>query len=177
MEDRLSQPHKETGEHLANLRRKTWRDPIALVATGFGIGWFPVFPGTIASLIAVVIWFFLFSILNPLIQLAVIFLVGCLTFTILWRTVRRYGEHDFSPIVIDEFLGMWIACFLIPQSWWAFLLCFVMFRVLDIMKPWPISMIEHSRQHAWKIMFDDVLAGILACGVSHGLLYSWSVIN
>ena len=72
------------------------------------------------------------------------------------------GVHDHPAIVWDEFVGFFITMFMIPISWKSILVGFILFRIFDILKPWPISYIDKKMTGGFGIMFDDVLAGIFA---------------
>ena len=71
------------------------------------------------------------------------------------------GEEDPSQVVIDEIAGMWLALLLAPQVLWYYAAAFLLFRVLDIIKPGPINTVQ-QRHGGWGIMLDDVLAGAAA---------------
>jgi len=83
-----------------------------------------------------------------------------------WAAVaydRATGQHDSSAIVVDEVVGQWLA--MIPIAWglwWHYLLAFGLFRVFDVLKPWPIRWIDRKVGGGWGVMLDDVLAGVLA---------------
>lgn len=151
------------------LRSYAFKDPLVVLATGFGIGWIPVAPGTIASLvIAILFWFFVPE--SGVLQYAIIFLLFLGTRFTLGFLVRKYGENDEPCIVLDEFLGMAIALFLVPKQWWLYLIAFLIFRIFDIVKPWPISWIEQRVRGAYGIILDDVMAGAGAAIITHLIL-------
>ena len=70
--------------------------------------------------------------------------------------------HDHGSIVWDEFVGYFVTMALVPASWLNLLLGFVLFRVLDIAKPWPIKLFDKHVHGGLGIMIDDVLAGVIA---------------
>ena len=82
---------------------------------------------------------------------------------------RDLGVHDHGGIVWDEFVGYWITMFLLPVRWEWVLGGFLLFRLLDIWKPWPIRWADRQVHGGLGIMLDDVLAGFVACAVLHGL--------
>lgn len=142
-----------------------------LSATVFGLGYLPVAPGTWASLAAVCAWYFLNSCLelNPAAQIA------CISLTLIigtWACIRleKIWESDPSQIVIDEWAGMWITCFLLPVTWQVMLLAFIVFRVLDIWKPLYIRKAEKIKG-GWGVMMDDVMAGIIGNLFVHVVLW------
>ena len=79
--------------------------------------------------------------------------------------------HDHSGIVWDEFVGFWITMFLIPVTWYWILLGFVLFRLFDILKPWPISWCDKHVHGGFGIMLDDVLAGVLAWASLYAIVH------
>ena len=158
-----------TDTRIRQLKHRTFKDPLVFFVTVFGLGWFPWAPGTVASIVAFLSWWFLISSCSVWVQMLAIGGLVIFTFTILGLLTSRYGDHDAPAIVIDEFLGMWAACFLLPQEWWLFLVTFIIFRFLDIFKPWPINWIDQSVKGSLGIALDDLVAGGIACGLSHTL--------
>lgn len=134
-----------------------------LIATGMGIGYFPLFPGTIGSLFGL----FLFLLLQHLST------VTFMLFLLLLFGLGVYSSHlsesffkkkDASQIVIDEIVAMLIVLFFLPSSlvWWT--AGFLFFRLFDIMKPPPIRMFERL-PGGWGVMVDDLIAAGYALGV------------
>lgn len=152
--------------NVEQLRTHALRDPIVVVATGFGIGWFPFAPGTLASLAIAVIFWFLIPV-STFEQYLAIFALFIGTRVTLGFLVRKYGSYDAPCVVLDEFLGMAIAIFLVPKVWWLYLIAFVIFRIFDIVKPWPISWIDSKIKGAYGMILDDVVAGIGALVITH----------
>lgn len=146
------------------------------IATFFGLGLSPAAPGTVGSFAALMIGAFFIAIGNMwtlILAAAFIYLVG------LWAVeaeTRGKDDHDPSEIVIDEVAGQLFA--LVPlaaglspfagpdirHSLGAFLLAFVMFRIFDIFKPFPISWADKQKTPSG-VMLDDALAAIMAAGV------------
>ncbi|GJM14592.1 MAG: phosphatidylglycerophosphatase A [Pseudohongiella sp.] len=138
-----------------------WKNPIHFIAFGFGSGALPKAPGTWGTLLAVGIYLLLpaMSWLSYAAFLVVTFAVG------VWlcgRTAKDIGVHDHGGIVWDEFVGYWITMYLAPPGLIWVLLGFVLFRLLDILKPWPIKWVDRQVHGGIGIMLDDVLAGIMA---------------
>lgn len=81
--------------------------------------------------------------------------------------IRQWQREDPSQVVIDEVAGQWLALACVPavisvaNPWWTLILGFLMFRIFDIIKPWPVSSLERLPA-GWGIMFDDLAAGVLA---------------
>jgi phosphatidylglycerophosphatase A len=87
------------------------------------------------------------------------------------ESARRIGVHDHGGIVWDEIVGMYVTLFLAPISVVVFVLAFILFRIMDIVKPWPIRDLDHSMQGGLGIMLDDLLAALYAALLL--ALYGW----
>ena len=88
------------------------------------------------------------------------------------RYMAAYGVHDPGAIVIDEVVGQWLTLALLPVTPTAYLLGFVLFRITDMVKPWPARWIDRTMADALGVMLDDVVAGIYA-GALALLALSW----
>ena len=131
-----------------------------LVATAFGSGRFPVAPGTAGSAVGVLL-FWLLADLPVWAQIAgcgVLFVLGALAST---RVAREVGRKDPGIVVVDEVVGMWVTLVALPFVPLTIVLGFVLFRVMDVVKPWPARSLE-SLPEGWGIMADDVAAGVYA---------------
>jgi phosphatidylglycerophosphatase A len=132
------------------------------LASFFGLGFLPWFPGTWGSLAAVLIYMLTTSLSG--------WITGffCLFFWIFgWlassESARDWGQEDASCIVIDEVAAMYTLLILgFPKSLVGVLTLFVLFRVFDIVKLWPARKIQNEAPHAWGIMGDDAAAAIHA---------------
>ena len=137
-------------------------NPIHLLAVGLGSGMSPIMPGTMGSAMAIPLWL-LFNGLQPYLYwvlIVVAFIFGCF---LCQKTSDDTHTHDSGHIVWDEFVGMWITLFFIPQIsvlWVA--IAFVAFRVFDMAKPWPIRWFDKRVQGGFGIMVDDVIAAIFS---------------
>lgn len=137
------------------------KNPVHLLAFGFGSGAAPRAPGTWGSLAAIPFWYG-FAWLPPVaywVVVALAFLVG------IWlcgKTATDLKVHDHGGIVWDEFVGMWIALGLFPDHITGVLLAFLLFRFFDVLKPWPISWLDERMPGGLGIMVDDVVAGVMA---------------
>ncbi|MEJ8569006.1 phosphatidylglycerophosphatase A family protein [Elongatibacter sediminis] len=142
-------------------RRLAFGTPTGFVALGLGSGLAPVAPGTAGSLAALPLaW--------PLMQLAP------LEFWILWVVffalgvwccsvvARRLGSEDPGAIVWDEMVALWAVLVFVPLQWGWWLAAFALFRLFDIVKPWPIRILEHRFREGLGIMIDDVVAALYA---------------
>ncbi len=131
------------------------------LAFGFGAGFSPKGPGTAGSLVALLPYLLIIHLSNWF-YLAVVLLALIAGIWICGRTAEDLGVHDHGGIVWDEFVGMWIALFLVPASLVWIACAFLLFRLLDILKPWPINWADKKVEGGLGIMLDDVLAGIMA---------------
>ena len=86
------------------------------------------------------------------------------------KTSKDMGGHDHAGIVWDEFVGFWITMWLAPVGWFYIVLGFVLFRLFDILKPWPISWVDKNIHSGFGIMLDDILVGVMAFIVMQGLV-------
>ena len=131
------------------------------VSTVFRIGYLPTAPGTWGSLAAVVLWYLIIesiSTITFIVTIIIIFILGVYTSSI---TERYSDQKDPSVIVIDEWVGQWIALLFLPKSLLLGLVAFVLFRLFDIWKPFPIKTLD-KMPSGWGIMLDDALAGFYA---------------
>ena len=131
------------------------------IGTVFYIGKLPLAPGTWASIFAVLCWYFLFQSVNHFVLPAVsifLFLIGGIASDTI---VNHSKEHDPSRIVIDEWVGQWVALSMMPVNIRTGIVAFVAFRIFDIIKPGPVRKMEKI-PGGWGIMADDVMAGIMA---------------
>ena len=137
------------------------RNPLHLIAFGFGSGLLPKAPGTFSTLVGVVFYLLLQGLPLPLyLGLTLVgFLAGV---WICGRTSRDLGVHDHSGIVWDEIIGYLVTMSLAPAGWQWVLVGFLLFRIFDILKPWPIRWLDQRVPGGFGIMFDDLLAGLYA---------------
>lgn len=146
------------------MNKPNWRNPTHLIAAGFGSGLVPRTPGTAGSLAALIPWWPL-HFFPVTIYWAVIALGTALGIYVCGKTARDLRTHDHSAIVWDEFIGLWIALAWVPTSSIWIGAGFVLFRLFDIWKPWPIRWCDKHVHGGFGIMFDDVLAGAAALAV------------
>ena len=137
-------------------------NPIHLLAVGLGSGMSPIMPGTMGSAMAIPLWL-LFNGLQPYLYwvlIVVAFIFGCF---LCQKTSDDTHTHDSGHIVWDEFVGMWITLFFIPQIsiLWV-TIAFVAFRIFDMAKPWPIRWFDKRVPGGFGIMVDDVIAAIFS---------------
>ena len=152
------------------------RRPLLCCALGFGAGLAPRAPGTVGTLVAIPIVILLAQGSNWLLPLvALVFFAAGIY--ICSDASKYYGSHDHSSIVWDEIVGYMIALSFVAVSLETILIGFILFRLLDILKPWPISWVDRNVPGAWGIMLDDVAAGLVAnAGLQLWLRQSWLVL-
>ncbi len=137
------------------------REPVHLIAFGFGAGLSPYAPGTCGTLVGVLFVLLMASLSLP-VQLALVTAAFLLGIYVCGESARRLGVHDHGGIVWDEVTGYAITMLAVPQEPVWLVAGFALFRFFDIVKPWPIREADHSLQGGLGIMLDDVLAGIFA---------------
>lgn len=160
--------------------REVLLNPVHCVAFGFGAGLSPRAPGTVGTLVGIPFWWALswLPLAWYLAAVAALFAFGC------WvcdRSAKRLGVHDYGGIVFDEVIGYLVACLplainleawrpgIVDQHWnldWngipALVVVFVLFRLFDIWKPWPIGGFDRRVGGGFGIMLDDLIAGLYA---------------
>jgi phosphatidylglycerophosphatase A len=132
----------------------------ALIIATFGyVGFFPVAPGTAGSFAALAVYAVVRWVGAPAadaLAIAVVFVAG------VWASTRAeslLGTEDPGPVVIDEVLGMLMTLAWLPLSLTGVVAGFVIFRILDVVKPYPAGRLEHAPR-GWGIMLDDAMAGV-----------------
>jgi len=146
-----------------------WRNPVHFLAFGGGAGAMPVAPGTFGTLVAIPLYLLLqpLSLLYYLLTLAIMTLFG------IWlcgRTAADIGVHDHGGIVWDEIVGYLLTMIAAPPGWLAVVLGFALFRLFDIVKPWPIRLADRHVGGGFGIMLDDVLAAGYGWLALHGIM-------
>ncbi|MEM9256476.1 MAG: phosphatidylglycerophosphatase A [Pseudomonadota bacterium] len=147
-----------------------FRSPAQFLAFGFGSGLSPRAPGTVGTLLAALVYL-------PIVQLGLpaytLFTLFAAVFGVWVCGVasQQLRVHDHPGIVWDEFVGFWITMWALPNTWPWVVSGFLLFRIFDIFKPWPISLLDKTVPGGLGIVIDDILAGVLACAVLHGVLW------
>ncbi len=132
-----------------------------IISTFFGLGYFPVAPGTLTSLLIILSYkFYLYKLSWPLylLILFLLFLVGVYTSS---KFSSDISKKDPRKIVIDEACGQLLVLFRMGDAWFPILSSFILFRIFDIVKPYPIKKVE-AFPSGWGIMMDDLVAAIYA---------------
>ena len=141
--------------------RTIFTDPVHFLAFGFGTGLAPFAPGTFGSLPGVLL-FWLTLDFGLYVQLSIAVAMMLAGIWICGESARRIGVHDHGGIVWDEIVGMYLTLFLAPVSIVGFVVAFIAFRVMDIVKPWPIRDLDHRIHGGLGIMLDDLVAALYA---------------
>ena len=147
--------------NVENLNRRVLTDPVNLLAFGLGTGLIPVAPGTFGSLLGVGV-FWLTRDVGLYVQLSIAAALFVSGIWICGRSAAKLGVHDHSGIVWDEIAGMYITLLLAPPTMLGYVLAFVLFRIFDIIKPWPIRDLDHRLGGGLGIMLDDLAAALYA---------------
>ena len=150
-------------------------DPVLFLAFGFGSGMSKKAPGTMGTLAAIPVYW-LFAQTNSVVYALLMLVVSVIGIWICGIAADKLGEHDFGGIVWDEIAGYLITMCLVPLTWQTIIVGFILFRIFDILKPWPISWLDRYVQGGFGIMIDDVLAGIFA-GALLLLAFNWGWIS
>jgi len=136
--------------------------PAALIATWFGAGLLPRIPGTWGSLAALFV------------AAVIMFALGK------WAAdvyVSHGADQDPGPVVADEVVGQWLTLLAVgPGAWWEYVLAFFLFRIFDILKPWPVNWAERRFKAGLGVMLDDVFAAVYAFASLWIFIYLYNVI-
>ena len=125
------------------------------------MGYVPRAPGTLGTLWGVVVvW--LLSTRDVYWNGAAIAAVTLVSIYVAHHAANAIGSKDPRCVVIDEICGLMVASFMIPFGWKTAILVFILFRFFDILKPWPVSLIDKGLGGGAGIVLDDVAAGVYA---------------
>lgn len=148
--------------------------PLALLAFGFGSGLSPIMPGTLGTLVAVPLYLLMAEWLPIEWYIGWVGVAAFAGVYICGHTSSQLGVHDHPGIVWDEFVGFWITMIAAPRDWYWLVAGFIMFRLIDIIKPWPISLADKKIHGGFGIMLDDVMAGAVACICLQLAVFFWT---
>lgn len=141
-------------------RRPALTNPSVLVATWFGSGYLPKMPGTWGSLAALPCAWGIAVSAGP----NALWLAGAVLFAVgIWAAngyMAISGTHDPGPVVVDEVAGQWLVLGILPPDPFMYALGFAVFRLYDILKPWPVNVLDQRLKGGLGIMMDDVLAAV-----------------
>jgi phosphatidylglycerophosphatase A len=140
------------------------------IATVGYCGYFPFAPGTVGSAAGLVFYLLVWWTGSPLVEVALI--VGLFALGVWAGTTseRYFGGIDPGPVVIDEVVGMLITLAFIPVGWSAALAGFVLFRIFDVIKPYPANKLE-AMHGGLGVMADDAMAAVYANLSLRGLMW------
>ena len=129
------------------------------ISTGCYSGYLPIAPGTWGSLVGLVLFFLLHNLSTPvyLAVTAAIFLIGIFA---AGETEKIMDRKDPGLVVIDEIAGMLVTMIAAPAAPMIMILGFILFRIFDILKPFPIRLIDQRIHGGLGIMLDDIVAGL-----------------
>lgn len=194
--DELNPAVAVAAQEITPAKRRTVKDYLALAFATCGVGYFPIAPGTLGSLVGVGLYLTIWSGLDQLLtsralanrlttvyvftplmalMLLVIFVVTMIGIWAASRTEKMQQKKDPSIVVIDEVAGQMIALLSGPfwiQTWWSILSAFILFRLFDIWKPYPIRRLE-GLESGLGIMADDLGAGVYALIVNSLLISAY----
>lgn len=145
--------------------------PVHFLAFGFGSGLSPFAPGTAGTLAAIPLYLLVAQL--PLLgYLGVVVGISLVGIWLCGESSRRLGVHDHGGIVWDEFAGFLVTMTAAPAGWGWIVLGFLLFRLFDIWKPWPVRIADRAIGGGLGIMLDDLLAGVYAWLSLQGLAYA-----
>ena len=140
------------------------------IATVFKAGYIPIAPGTVGSIIGLLVFWLIKDYTSFTIEMfvaAALFFAGVWASTIVEQVLER---HDPGVVIVDEVVGMVVALMLLPPTITVMFLAFLLFRVFDIIKPYPARWCEQLSR-GWGIMMDDVVAGLYVNVLIHIILW------
>ena len=143
------------------LPQSIWQNPIHFIACGFGVGAIPLMPGTFGTLVGIM-WYLVLYRLPLWAYLWVAILCLLTGFIICDITSRKLGTDDHPAIVWDEIVGFLFTMIAIPPTWYFILTGFLLFRLFDIWKPWPIRWVDRHIHGGVGVMLDDLVAALFA---------------
>ena len=150
--------------------KQVFADPRMLLAFGLGSGLSRIMPGTMGTLMALPFLYLLAQL--PLWAYLGLTILSCIVGVHLCAYAsKQLNVHDHGGIVWDEFAGMWITMIAVPLTPLNLLVGFLLFRIFDMVKPWPISWLDKKVHGGTGIMLDDIVAGLLALLCMHLFLF------
>lgn len=148
------------------------RGLIIVLASGFGTGYSPVASGTVGCLVGIPFFLALDPMRHVSVPLYLLTFVAAIAFAC-WvadHAERAFGEHDSGKIVIDEIVGYLASTLFVTPTVATVVVAFLIFRVLDVIKPWPAGAIDSGLQGGAGVVLDDVVSGLYTCLLMHALL-------
>ncbi len=150
-----------TGKNNSPIPAGLWRRPVHWLAFGLGAGTAPIAPGTFGTLLGIPVYLVMQSL--PLaIYLALCAALFVVVVALCHITAHDLKVHDHPGIVFDEIVGYLVTMIGAPQGWPWVVAGFLLFRLFDIWKPWPVRVADRGVGGGFGIMLDDVLAAVYA---------------
>lgn len=146
---------------MRDLVSKVFSNPLYFIAFGFGSGLSPFAPGSCGTLVAIPLYYFVQS-LSAWSYGVILLLAIVLGIWVCDVVERDMGTHDYSGIVWDEICGFGLTMWAAPRGWLWIGLGFLLFRLFDIVKPWPIAWLDSELPRGWGVMVDDLMAAVYA---------------
>lgn len=149
---------------IPTIPRDVWHNPLYFIAFGLGSGAVPVAPGT-AGTLAAIPCYLLLSLLPATAYF--LFVIAFIIFSS-WLCdyiSKQTHTHDHPGMCIDEFTGFFVTMLFAPAGWQWIVAGFALFRLFDILKPWPISYVDKHIHGGFGMILDDVLAGLASCAI------------
>lgn len=148
--------------------KTVFTQPAHFFAFGFGSGLAPFAPGTFGTVAAIPLYLLMQPLSLPL-YLGLVVLFFLFGVWVCGKAGADLGVHDHGGIVWDEFVGLWITLIAAPVGWGWIVLGFLLFRLFDIWKPWPIGWLDQRVSGGLGVMVDDVVAGLYALLLLQGI--------
>lgn len=145
-----------------------WRNPLHFIAFGFGVGAIPIAPGTFGTLMGIPFYLILKALPCYLYFVATIIII-ILSILICNKVDKEMESHDHQGMCLDEVVGFVVTMFAMPFALHWIVIGFILFRIFDIWKPFPIWYIDEKMPGGAGIILDDVAAGIYSCIILHFL--------
>lgn len=152
------------------IRVNELKDPVVLIALGLGSGLSPKAPGTAGTLLAIPLYLLMQQTSLPVYAAFTLVLIIA-GIWICAYSAQKLGVHDHPAIVIDEVAGFLVTMFAAPTGWQWLLAGFILFRLFDVIKPWPISWLDKNVHGGSGIMLDDIVAGLVSLALMQFFYY------
>lgn len=167
----MSRQNEHNNNQLPTNERQKTKLVDVIIGTGFGAGFWPWGPGTAGAALATGIWcLYAYPIDNygfVMVLTSLLIITGTLISIRPINRLEKYWGADPSRVVVDEMVGVWITLLAVPSSreWYYVVAAFLLFRLMDIVKPLGCRTIDKKIHGGWGVMLDDILAGIYAAAV------------
>lgn len=157
----MQQQNLDRYKNIPPIPESVWKNPLHFIAFGFGSGALPVAPGTFGTLMAIP-FYLIFSQLSWPFYLVITVILSIICMWICQKVAKDIGVHDHQGMCLDEFPGFFVTMIHAPHGIWWIVSGFLLFRLFDIWKPWPIRWADQHVTGGFGMVFDDILAGVYA---------------